>query len=65
MFDESAKRDVRETFSPNAETGVSAAGYSGCNLCDGETDLAMTGPNIAIDYLVNRPELVDELARLS
>jgi GNAT superfamily N-acetyltransferase len=25
----------------------------------------MTGPNIAIDYLANRPELVDELARLS
>jgi GNAT superfamily N-acetyltransferase len=25
----------------------------------------MTGPNIAIDYLANCPELVDELARLS
>jgi GNAT superfamily N-acetyltransferase len=30
-----------------------------------ETDSAMTGPNIAIDYLVNCPQLVDELARLS
>ena len=25
----------------------------------------MTGPNIAIDYLANYPELIDELARLS
>ena len=25
----------------------------------------MTGPNIAIDYLANCPELMDELARLS
>jgi len=25
----------------------------------------MTGPNIAIDYLANCPELIGELARLS
>ncbi len=37
----------------------------GCNLCDTETDSAMTGPDIAIDYLVNCPGLIDELARLS
>src|SRR5262252_6828406 len=36
-----------------------------CNLCDNETDSAMTGPNIAIDYLANCPELIDELAQLS
>ena len=36
-----------------------------CNLCDSETDLAMTKPSIAIDYLANCPELIDELARLS
>jgi GNAT superfamily N-acetyltransferase len=37
----------------------------GCNLRDGETDSAMTGLNIAIDYLANSPELIDEMARLS
>jgi GNAT superfamily N-acetyltransferase len=63
------------------ETGVNAAGYNCvltpngpprcksqrdiCSLCDGETDSAMTGANIAIDYLANCPEFVDELARLS
>jgi GNAT superfamily N-acetyltransferase len=37
----------------------------GCNFCDSETDSAMTGPNIVIDYLVNCPEHIDEVARLS
>jgi GNAT superfamily N-acetyltransferase len=45
-------------------TGVDLS-TTGCNLRDGETDSAMTGPDIVIDYLANCPELIDELARLS
>jgi GNAT superfamily N-acetyltransferase len=37
----------------------------GCNLYDSETDSVMAAPDIAIDYLANCREFMDELARLS